>query len=48
MLPLKIIGNDIANNKEAIRPADVPPNNLTNPKITIVVNEPIIAGNNIV
>ena len=33
---------------EANNPAVVPANNLTNPKITITVNEPITAGNNIV
>ena len=48
MRPLRSTGSDSANNKEAKRPAVVPPNNRTNTKITTTVNEPITAGNNIV
>ena len=48
IVPRKIIGSDTAKSNEANNPAVVPANNLTNPKITITVNEPITAGNNIV
>ena len=48
MVPLIIIGSDTANSSDAIRPAKVPPNNLTKPNITKIVSEPITAGNNIV
>ena len=40
-----IMGKEIAKSKDAIKPAEVPANNLTNPKITITVNEPTTAGN---
>ena len=46
--PLISIGRDTAKNNDANKPAAVPANNLTNPKITITVNDPITAGNNIV
>ncbi len=48
MVPRKIIGRDTAKSNEANNPAVVPAKSLTNPKITITVNEPITAGNNIV
>ena len=43
-----ISGRDTAKSNDANNPAVVPANNLTNPKITITVNEPITAGNNTV
>ena len=43
-----MIGRDTAKSNEANNPAVVQANNLTNAKITITVNEPITAGNNIV
>ena len=46
--PLMSMGKDIAKSKDAIKPAEVPANNLTNPKITTTVSEPITAGNIIV
>ena len=46
--PLSKIGKEIANIKDAIRPAVVPASTLTNAKITIVVNEPTTSGSNTV
>ena len=47
-IPLIIIGTDNEKKSAAKRPAVVPPITLTKPKITIVVNDPIITGNIIV
>ncbi len=47
-VPLRTIGSDMANNMEAMSPAESPANNLTNTNITITVNDPIIAGNKMV
>ena len=46
--PLIIIGIEIENNREPIRPADVPPIVLINPKIMKDVNEPTTIGKTIV
>ena len=46
--PLRIIGNETANIKDAIRPAVVPPITRTSAKTTMHVNEPITSGNIIV
>ena len=43
--PLKIIGIDMANIKDATRPAVVPPMTRTNANTATDVNEPMITGN---
>ena len=47
-VPQIITSIETAKNRDARRPAVVPPKTLTRAKITIVVNEPIMTGNSIV